>query len=64
MIEKFLPAQMNDEDLKKALRKLLLKRELHLRPIWERLWELLQKNLSGRADGKSISAAVKELLAK
>lgn len=64
IIERFLPAQMNDEDLKKALREIIAETGATSPADMGKVMGAATKKLSGRADGKSISAAVKELLAK
>ena len=64
IIERFLPAQMNDEDLKKALREIIAETGATSPADMGKVMGAATKKLSGRADGKAISAAVKELLAK
>ena len=64
IIERFLPAQMNDEDLKKALREIIAETGATSSADMGKVMGAATKKLSGRADGKAISAAVKELLAK
>ena len=64
IIERFLPAQMNDEDLKKALREIIAETGATSPADMGKVMAAASKKLSGRADGKAISIAVKELLAK
>jgi len=64
IIERFLPAQMNDEDLKKALKEIIAETGATSPADMGKVMGAATKKLSGRADGKAISAAVKELLAK
>ena len=64
IIERFLPAQMSDEDLKKELREIIAETGATSPADMGKVMGAATKKLSGRADGKAISAAVKELLAK
>ena len=64
IIERFLPAQMNEEDLKKELRAIIAETGASSPADMGKVMGAATKKLSGRADGKAISAAVKELLAK
>lgn len=64
IIERFLPAQMNDEDLKKELTDIIAETGATSPADMGKVMALAAKKLSGRTDGKAISAAVKELLAK
>ncbi len=64
IIERFLPAQMSDDDLKKELREIILETGAATPADMGKVMGVATKKLSGRADGKAISAAVKELLAK
>jgi len=64
IIERFLPAQMNEEDLKKELREIISETGATSPADMGKVMGVATKKLSGRADGKAIAAAVKELLAK
>ena len=64
IIERFLPAQMSDEDLKKELREIIAETGASSPADMGKVMGVATKKLSGRADGKAISAAVKELLGK
>lgn len=64
IIEKFLPAQMSEEDLKKELQQIIAETGASSPADMGKVMGAATKKLAGRADGKAISAAVKELLAK
>lgn len=64
LIEKFLPAQMSAEELKKELQQIISETGAASPADMGKVMGVATKKLSGRADGKAISAAVKELLAK
>ena len=64
MIEKFLPAQLSGEDLKKELLVIIAETGASSPADMGKVMGAATKKLAGRADGKAISAAVKELLAK
>lgn len=64
LIEKFLPAQMSAEELKKELQQIIAETGAASPADMGKVMGAATKKLSGRADGKAISAAVKELLAK
>lgn len=64
VIERFLPAQMTDEDLK-ALIKVIIEQTGASSPAdMGKVMGVATKQLAGKAEGKAISSAVKELLAK
>lgn len=63
VIEKFLPAQLSDEDLKKELQAIIAETGASSPADMGKVMGAATKKLAGRADGKAISAAVKELLA-
>lgn len=64
VIEKFLPAQISQEDLKKELSDIITETGATSPADMGKVMGVATKKLAGRADGKAISAAVKELLAK
>jgi uncharacterized protein YqeY len=64
VIEKFLPAQLSGDDLKKELQEIIAEIGASLPSDMGRVMGVATKKLGGRADGKAISAAVKELLTK
>lgn len=64
VIEKFLPAQMSEEELKKELQQIITETGASSPADMGKVMGMASKKLAGRADGKTISAAVKELLAK
>ncbi|HTB24008.1 MAG TPA: GatB/YqeY domain-containing protein [Puia sp.] len=63
IIEKFLPAQMSQEDLKTTLRKIIADTGASSPADMGKVMGVATKQLAGKIDGKSISTAVKELLA-
>lgn len=64
IIEKFLPAQLSEADLKKELQQIIAETGAAAPADMGKVMGVATKKLAGRADGKAISAAVKELLAK
>lgn len=64
VIEKFLPAQLSEEELKRELQQIISETGASSAADMGKVMGAATKKLAGRADGKSISAAVKELLAK
>ncbi|MBD0331184.1 MAG: GatB/YqeY domain-containing protein [Chitinophagaceae bacterium] len=62
VIEKFLPAQMNEEDLKRELEQIIADTGASSSADMGKVMGIATKKLAGRADGKTISVAVKELL--
>jgi uncharacterized protein len=64
VIEKFLPAQMSDEELKKELAAIITETGAASPADMGKVMGVATKKLAGRADGKAISAAVKELLSR
>lgn len=64
VIEKFLPKQMNDGELKEALAKIIAEVGAASPADMGKVMGAATKQLAGKADGKAISAAVKELLSK
>jgi uncharacterized protein len=63
VIEKFLPKQLSEEELKTALKKIIAETGAASPADMGRVMGVASKQLAGLADGKTISAAVKELLA-
>lgn len=64
LIEKFLPVQLSGEDLKKEVQEIIAETGASSPADMGKVMGAATKKLAGRADGKAISAAVKELLAK
>jgi uncharacterized protein YqeY len=64
VIEKFLPKQMSGEELKAALREILTQVGATSPGDMGKVMGVATKQFAGKADGKAISAAVKELLSK
>jgi len=64
VIEKFLPKQMSAEELKTALEKIIAETGASSPADMGRVMGAATKKLAGLADGKTINAAVKELLSK
>jgi uncharacterized protein YqeY len=62
VIEKFLPAQMSAEELKKELSAIIAETGASSPADMGKVMGVATKKLAGRAEGKAISAAVKELL--
>ena len=64
VIEKFLPAQMSEADLKQALQEMIAELGATSPADMGKVMGAATKKLAGQADGKAISAAVKALLVK
>ena len=64
VIEKFLPKQLSAEELKAELQKIIAESGASSPADMGKVMGLATKQLAGKADGKTISATVKELLAK
>lgn len=64
IIEKFLPKQLSQEELKTLLVKIVAEVGATSPADMGKVMGAATKQLAGKADGKAISAAVKELLAK
>lgn len=64
VIEKFLPKQMSEEELKEIISKIITETGATSPADMGKVMGMANKQLAGKADGKSISAVVKELLAK
>lgn len=64
VIEKFLPKQLSGDELKAELQEIISETGASSPADMGKVMGTATKKLAGRADGKSISAMVKELLAK
>jgi uncharacterized protein YqeY len=64
IIEKFLPKQLSPEELKELLTKIITETGASSPADMGKVMGAATKQLAGKADGKAISALVKELLAK
>jgi uncharacterized protein YqeY len=64
VIEKFLPKQLSAEELKLELQQIIVETGASSPADMGKVMGAATKKLAGRADGKTISATVKELLAK
>ncbi|OGS71799.1 MAG: glutamyl-tRNA amidotransferase [Flavobacteria bacterium RIFCSPLOWO2_12_FULL_35_11] len=62
VISQFLPVQMSDEDVKKAVAEIMKSVGATSMKDMGNVMALASKQLAGKADGKSISTAVKQLL--
>jgi uncharacterized protein YqeY len=62
VIEKFLPAQLSPEELRAALKEIIATVGAAGPSDMGKVMGVATKKLAGKADGKSISAIVKELL--
>lgn len=63
VIERFLPKQMDAEELKVVLRAIIERLGVSSPTEMGKVMGVASKELAGKADGKTISATVKELLA-
>jgi uncharacterized protein YqeY len=64
VIEKFLPQQLSSEELKKELELIIAETGASSPADMGKVMGAATKKLAGKTDGKAISSAVKELLAK
>ena len=64
VIEKFLPKQMDEAALKDAVAKIIAETGAASPADMGKVMGVASKQLAGKADGKAISAVVKELLSK
>ena len=62
VIEKFLPKQLDSQELKEILKNIIAQTGASSPADLGRVMGVATKQLAGKADGKAISAAVKELL--
>lgn len=63
VIEKYLPAQLSPEELKAALQQIIAETGASSPADMGKVMGVASKAFAGKADGKTISALVKELLA-
>ncbi len=63
VIEKYLPAQMSADDLRALLKQIIQQTGANSIADLGKVMGVATKQLAGKADGKTISAMVKELLA-
>lgn len=64
IIEKFLPAQLSEAELKEAIAAIIAETGASSPADMGKVMGAATKQLAGKTDGKAISAAVKELLSK
>ena len=64
VIEKFLPKQLSQEEIKDMVTKIIAEAGASSPADMGRVMGIATKQLAGKADGKTISALVKELLSK
>ena len=64
VIERFLPKQMSEPELGEALKRIIEEIGATSPADMGKVMGVATKQLAGKADGKTISAAVKELLSK
>lgn len=64
VIEKFLPKQMSADELKEEIAKIIASTGASSPADMGKVMGVASKQFAGKADGKTISAIVKELLAK
>lgn len=64
VIEKFLPKQLSEDELKSELKQIISETGASSPADMGKVMGAATKKLAGRADGKTISALVKELLSK
>lgn len=64
VIERFLPKQLSEDELKEELSKIIAEVGASSPGDMGKVMAVATKQLAGKADGKTISATVKELLAK
>ena len=64
IIEKFLPKQLGEAELKEAIAKIISETGAASAADMGKVMGIATKQLAGKTDGKAISAVVKELLAK
>jgi uncharacterized protein YqeY len=62
VIEKYLPAQMSEDEIREALKQIIAQVGAKSPADMGKVMGVATKELSGKADGKTISAIVKQLL--
>lgn len=62
IIEKYLPAQMSEDEIREALKQIIAQIGASSSADMGKVMGVATKQLSGKADGKTISAIVKQLL--
>ncbi len=63
VIEKFLPKQMSEEELKEVITSIIKETGATSQADMGKVMGMANKQLGGKADGKTIAAIVKEILA-
>ena len=63
VIEKFLPKQLSEEELKSVIASIIKETGAHSQADMGKVMGMANKQLGGKADGKTIAAVVKEMLA-
>lgn len=63
VIEKFLPSQLTEDELRKALTSIINETGAASQADMGKVMALANKQLGGKADGKTIAAVVKNILA-
>ncbi len=63
VIEKFLPKQLDEAELKEIVKKIIAETGASTPADMGKVMGVASKQLAGKADGKTISSVVKELLA-
>jgi len=64
IIERYLPEQMSEEELKQEVQKVIEETGAESMKDMGKVMGVATKRFAGRAEGKAISAAVKEMLSK
>ena len=64
VIEKFLPKQLSQEEIRDALTRIIATTGASSPADMGKVMGVATRELAGKADGKTISAIVKEMLAK
>ncbi|CAG1000021.1 MAG: GatB/YqeY domain-containing protein [Bacteroidetes bacterium] len=63
IIEAYLPAQLSEEEIKNAVQQIIMQTGAASAADFGKVMGIAAKQLGGKADGKMISAVVKQLLA-
>ena len=63
VIEKFLPKQIDESELKEIIKKIIEDTGATSQADMGKVMGMANKQLAGKADGKTIAAVVKEILA-